>query len=107
MECADDVEVAAGRIAVKSDEYDIAEDRRNDNQPGVGVGTRDRLAIDKENVFLCEMGLPKAGAIAGVKLGVLEVPVRDGARISDEFKDGACLAIVLISLGPFFGARET
>ena len=55
MECADDIEVATGRIAVKSNEYDIAEDRRNDNQPGVGVRTSDRLVIDKEIVFLCKM----------------------------------------------------
>ncbi len=35
MECADDVEVAACRIAVKSDKDDVAKDSRDDNQPGV------------------------------------------------------------------------
>ena len=53
------------------------------------------------------MGLSKAGAIAGVKFGVLKVLIRDGARIGDESKDGARLAIVVISLGPFFGSGET
>ena len=47
------------------------------------------------------------GAIAGVKFGVVEVPVRDGARIQDEFKDGACLAIVGISFRPVIGSRKT
>jgi len=53
------------------------------------------------------MGLPKAGAIAGMEFGVVKIPVCDCAQIRDKFKDGACLAIVGVSFRPFIGSRKT
>ena len=106
MEGADDVEMAAGGIAVKRNEDDVPKDSGDDNQPSVGIRSSDGLAVDKEVTLPSKMQLAKAYAIAGVKLGVFEVLICDHAWVFNEFHDGNCFRIVLVRLGPLLRARE-
>ena len=46
MEGADDVEMAAGGVAVEGDENDIPKDSGDDNQPSVGIRAGNGLAVD-------------------------------------------------------------
>ena len=106
MEGADDVEMAAGGIAVKRNEDDVPKDSGDDNQPSVGIRSSDGLAVDEEVALPSKMRLTKACALAGVKLGVFEVLICDRAWVFNKFHDGIRFTIVLVCLGPLLRARE-
>ena len=73
MEGADHVEVAASGVAVEGNEHDVSKDSWDNNQPSVGVGTSDGLAIDEEIALAAKMRLAEACSKAGVELRLLEV----------------------------------
>ncbi len=100
MEGADDVEMAAGGIAVKRNEDDVPKDSGDDNQPSVGIRSSNGLAVDEEVTLPSKMRLAKACAIAGMKLGVFEILICDRAWVFNELHDGIRFTIVLVRLGP-------